>query len=332
MAGINDHDRAEQLRAIREGSTDNSNAVLNLRGADLAGEDLNGADLSRADLSGADLSGARLFKSNLVGANLEGANLEGAELTGADLTSANLEGVRAKGAGLGMAKLKDARLFEANLRNSTLSKAQIDGADLRCASLQHARIREADLTNADLTGANLQHADMSLCSVDGANFNNADLRNARLRQVSGFQMASWFGVDIRDINFAGAYRMRRFIVDENYLKEFRDGGRITNFVYHLWWITSDCGRSMVRWCAWVGVVAAVFAFAFAMVNVDYGDHPTWLSPLYYSVVTLTTLGYGDVVPASTAAQVVAVIEVIIGYLMLGGLLSILGNKMARRGE
>ena len=65
---------------------------------------------------------------------------------------------------------------------------------------------------------------------------------------------------------------------------------------------------------------------------DLGDNPTWFSSFYYSVVTLTTLGYGDVTPASTAAQIVALIEVVIGYVMLGGLICLLSNKLARRGE
>ena len=69
---------------------------------------------------------------------------------------------------------------------------------------------------------------------------------------------------------------------------------------------------------------------YTMVSLDYGDHRTALSPFYFSFVTLTTLGYGDIVPASAAAQVVATIEVLLGYVGLGGLLSILANKMARR--
>jgi voltage-gated potassium channel Kch len=71
---------------------------------------------------------------------------------------------------------------------------------------------------------------------------------------------------------------------------------------------------------------------FKIVGLDYGDHPTRLSPLYYSVVTLTTLGYGDIVPSSLTGQLIAMIEVITGYVMLGGLLSIFSNKMARRGD
>ena len=51
---------------------------------------------------------------------------------------------------------------------------------------------------------------------------------------------------------------------------------------------------------------------------------------YYSVVTLTTLGYGDVLPASQTAQVLVIAQVIIGYVMLGGLLSIFATRMGRR--
>ena len=67
-------------------------------------------------------------------------------------------------------------------------------------------------------------------------------------------------------------------------------------------------------------------------NVDYGDHETWLSPIYFSVVTVTTLGYGDALPASAMAQLLVMIQVTGGYLMLGGLISILSNKLARRAE
>ena len=57
-----------------------------------------------------------------------------------------------------------------------------------------------------------------------------------------------------------------------------------------------------------------------------------MTTLYFSFVTLTTLGYGDIVPTSAAARIVALVEVITGYMMLGGLLGIFANKMARRAE
>ena len=103
-------------------------------------------------------------------------------------------------------------------------------------------------------------------------------------------------------------------------------------IYYLWWITSDCGRSITRWCALVMILALGFAWLYTLVGVDFGDYQTSLSPLYYSIVTLTSLGYGDVVPTSIAGQLLAMLEVILGYVMLGGLLALFTNKIARRAD
>ncbi|NDY43090.1 hypothetical protein G3N55_09580 [Dissulfurirhabdus thermomarina] len=308
-----------------------------LRGLVLAGADLSGLDLSRADLAGLDLrganlSGANLFRADLSGSLLDQADLEGADLTGANLAGACLEGARGTSASLGMACLRDARLFQADLAGASLAKADLAGADCRCTRFAGARLREADLRGGDFQEAELAGADLSLAAVARANFNNADLRRARLRMLKGYEKASWLGADIRDINFAGGYLLRRFIMDQNYLKEFRDRNRFTRVVHFLWWVTSDCGRSMPLWCLWIAVQTFFFAGLYTLVRVDYGRYPTPLSPLYYSVVTLTTLGYGDVVPSTLAGQCVAMLEVMVGYMMLGGLLSIFANKMARRSE
>ncbi len=38
--------------------------------------------------------------------------------------------------------------------------------------------------------------------------------------------------------------------------------------------------------------------------------------MYYSLVTITTLGYGDIFPVSTAAKSCAILEAVIGQLYL----------------
>lgn len=53
--------------------------------------------------------------------------------------------------------------------------------------------------------------------------------------------------------------------------------------------------------------------------------------LYYSIITFTTLGFGDVTPITGLAQFFVTSEVVTGYLMLGGLISILFSNMVPRG-
>ncbi len=50
-----------------------------------------------------------------------------------------------------------------------------------------------------------------------------------------------------------------------------------------------------------------------------GEHS--LLPLYYSFVTMTTLGYGDVVPLSSAARMLSAIEAVTGQLYLAVLVA-----------
>lgn len=52
--------------------------------------------------------------------------------------------------------------------------------------------------------------------------------------------------------------------------------------------------------------------------------------LYYSIVTFSTLGFGDISPISLESKHWVMIEVTTGYIMLGGLISIFANKLARR--
>jgi len=263
---------------------------------------------------------------------LFGAHLDQAELLGCDARGANLEGCSAAGAGFGGADLGGARLSRASLRNATFTQARLAEANLDCSDLRESRFVEADLSGADLTLADLRASDLTETRVDGAVFDRADFRSATLARLDGFEAASWIDADVRDADFRGAFRLRRFILDENYLHELRTRSRSSAIVYWVWWVTSDCGRSFARLGLWIGLLLVVFAALFDQVAVDYGDHPTFLSPIYYSVVTLSTLGYGDVVPASAAAQIVAMLEVIVGYLALGGLISIFANKMARRAD
>ncbi|MCP5027266.1 MAG: hypothetical protein GY929_13380 [Actinomycetia bacterium] len=303
-----------------------------LIGADLRGANLMGQDLSGRDLSGADLTGARLTGVNLQNAVLHEANLEGAQLLGADLSCADLSSARLASAQMGGAQLGGANLFGADATDATLSKVDAQGADLRRAVFHGARVREADLRSADLGGASFYRADLTASRVAHASFHDVDLREAVLRDIDGYPDADWVGCNIGHVDFTGAYLLRREIVDQNYLHEFRNQSRGHALVYILWSASSNCGRSFARWALLNLFVAGVFSILYAVGDIDFGGHQTLLSPLYFSVVTITTLGYGDVIPASGWAQVMVISEVIVGYVMLGGLMSIFANKMGRRGD
>ena len=313
-------------------------AFGNLKGAKLIGRDLSGANLAGADLRGADLSRANLANANLVGAKLEGAilfhaTLDKAELLKADLRGADLTEASAAGAGFGGADLEGANLFHCTLTRASFTQANLRDTDLRTADLTGARLRECSLHGADLSQSVLREADLTKSDVTGNSFLNADLRDSCLSGLRGALHANWIGADVADVDFRGAHLVRRNILDQNYLEEFRAQSAMTEVVYWIWWATSDCGRSFVRWGLWTATLAVAFAVVYPYLEIDLGGRPdNWMTTIYFSVVTLTTLGYGDIVPTSAVARIVVLAEVIIGYVMLGGLLGIFANKMARRAE
>lgn len=326
--------RAALIEEIRSGGLHRRADLRGVRltGADLSGADLSGCDLSGAELSRADLSGADLRGANLSGAALDYAILDRAELSQSILIGASLEHASAKLAGFGRADLRRCQLFGAKLSGASFVEARLRRADLRTVEAQEARFCGADLSHCDFARADLAGADLSRANVDHASFLESDLRRTRLRSLQHFGRASMLRADIRDVDFTGAYLLRRHIVDENFLDEFKNRSSTHRVIYGIWWVTSDCGRSLLRWSAWTAAIALAFGLAFAAVPLDYGAHQTWLSPFYFSLVTLTTLGYGDIIPADATAQTLAMAEVSLGYMMLGGLISIFSNKLARRGD
>ncbi len=264
--------------------------------------------------------------------SLEQTILEKCEFLGSDLSYASLNECKAKRCGFGGADLSHASLINADLRDATFSRSKLVQTDLRASNLEQARLSEADLSGAIFTRSSLLRSDLKQSNVNKTNFELADMQGCRLLGIKNFKKAKWIGTDIRELDLRGAYLVRRYIADENYLFEFQQTSRFHRALYLLWWASSDCGRSLIRWFLMLTCVTLFFAAIYSQLEIDYGDYRTFFSPVYFSVVTVTTLGYGDAVPASLAAQIIVTLQAITGYMGLGGLLSILGNKMARRAE
>ncbi len=312
-----------------------ADAPLDLSGERFVEANLSGIDLTAANLSGTEFLACDFTGSRLVGANMTGALLHDVDLTNVELLGANVSGADFSNgnldrAGFGQVTGHGALFFGARCSGATFSGADLTGADFRAAKLENSRMLDTNLTEAVFGAATLSDVDFTGASVGLASFRDADLRGARLRGVTDYHTSDWINADIQNVDFTGAWLVRRHIQDENYIHEFRTQSKNHERLYRVWSITSDCGRSLSRWSLWTVLVAMIYAVLYTQVEIDWGDYETPLSPVYYSVVTFTTLGYGDVLPSSTAAQIMAMSEVILGYFSLGGMMSILSDKMARR--
>ncbi len=324
----------------------NRDERISIWGQDLSGAYLRGVDLSEAgpswlelaksfpflppggstadfgaNLSGADLSLANLIKAHLPGVDLSGANLSGADLSLANLYKADLSGVNLNGE----------NLSEVNLAGAKLSGANLYNADLGAANLSMANLTEAKLFEANLSGADLSGADLSGVDLTGANLDNVNVSGVCWGQLGKYQTIKCRG--IRAATCYGSPAFKRFVQDQDFIQEFQAGHPVWHF---LWWLFTDCGQSFWRWLAWSGGLAVVFAVLYRFVlgpeafNMKESLPSDFWTMLYYSVVTFTTLGFGDVTPKGPPATYFVMAEVVMGYGALGLLISILANKVARR--
>jgi uncharacterized protein YjbI with pentapeptide repeats len=277
-----------------------------------------------------------LDEINLRKANLHGANFQVVRLHRANFREAQLEGATFQDSHLLKANFQGANLVAANFQRAILV-----GADFMCANLSDANFQEAGLTDSFLQNAKLVRARFQGATLWRANFWNADLRSANFgdADINGIRFnRDSLQRDFRGIRAAtafGSQTFKSFAQDQEYIEELYDSGWGGWLAFWIWYYSSNCGRSLVRWAAWAVVLAVSFgAFYYWLGTTHIKPDPplpfSFITMIYYSVVTFTTLGFGDVKPQTELAAVIVMFEVIIGYVMLGGLISILANKLARR--
>jgi len=247
--------------------------------------EIEGAFLVRANLSGADLVGANLGGAILSGANLSGADLSGANLSGADLAHANLGG---------------ADLTEANLSGAGLGGANLSGADL---------------VSANLSGSNFADA-----IVDGG----THLRDNVLDRRTDFE-----GVGLEAARVEpGLKQLLKYNVRRKRWRRWYRDNRVAAPFARLLWFASDYGRSTQRILLFFAGFALLFATIFSscrkcIVTHDGRRIEDFCHALSSSVVTMTTLGFGEVHADrdSRIGQFLLATEVLIGYVLLAALIT-----------
>jgi hypothetical protein len=115
------------------------------------------------------------------------------------------------------------------------------------------------------------------------------------------------------------------LVRRSYMLEKRYAGA---FGYLLWKITSDYGESVGRWSFSCLAVLLLFSLLF-FASKSITPIGNAFDYFYFSTITFTTLGYGDIHPANVLGEALACAEVACGFIMFGMLLTFLSNRLLR---
>ena len=292
----------------------------------------------KVTLQGAKLSGTNLRKANLKTANLYGAHLKGAILNFADLEHSTLLG----------ADLRDAELFAANLRRARLGRGGVfefsmqslndkvilteDARHHFSADLRGARLPHADLRGAKLSQAQVQHTDFRWILADG----ETEVWNCQIDRTTDFR-----GVNLGTLLVdPGSRQLLEYNERRRSWQDWYKTHRRLAFLAKPFWQVSDYGRSTGRIATVFIGLSLVFAFVYylsgqlaspGIVDNLFVDRngvliARWLVPfrsLYFSIVTMTTLGFGDMYanPHSVFGHILLSLQVILGYVLLGALVT-----------
>jgi len=322
-----------------------------LIGAHLEKANLRDAHLENADLKHAHLENALLGSAHLENADLAVAHLENAELDLAYLENANLSGAHLENAKLVEAHLENAILYNAHLENAKLGGAHLENADFSSAYLENAIFWNANLGGASFWDAKLQGADFSRAIVDGKTLFS---ENCEVDLDTKFETVALGNMRIYPkIKQLLEYNIRR----QNWEVWYKEHC-ILQWPVKLFWSFSDYGMSTGRIIFTFLALSVIFATVyFVWGAVDYyllgiEDEPgvvrdlfvkvlakeqisefyysamIYFRSIYFSIVTMTTLGFGDMYANATrlgyrfwAGHLLLMLQVILGYILLGALVT-----------
>lgn len=270
-----------------------------------------------------------MARFSLAKADLSGINLvnKGSQ-TGYQLTDSDLY----------HSDLSDAHCFMLDLSGSSLMKANFSFANLHCANL----------SNCNLLGANFKGA-----KLENVTWGDEILQQRRAAETKDPQQAKDYYEQAEEV-----YRNLRMVTEKQGLFEqagqfFQNEMAMRRKQMPLYslkrWISKfvdlfcGYGERPIRVVGFTSTVIGVFSILFFYSGIHYGDQIIafdssltvgeninhFLSSLYFSVVTYTTLGYGDITPTLGLSRFLAAFEALIGGFTLALFVVVFVKKMTR---
>lgn len=284
--------------------------------------------------------------AEFVDAFLPRARFDGCALERADFSDANVSGTAFDEAVLPEASFDgvhgvETRFRDAVLRNGTFEEASLSDSTFSGADLDHAVLHRADLFGADLRNASLYGAITSDALID------ADT-SLPVGVEGELERATWTYGTIERLarrNSLPDVARKAYVRRKDRRKRRRrDEGAVLGWAYLAAMdFLMRYGDSWLRVVRSSALVVLLFGVLYASVGGirrsfaggdAVSDVPlpvpdplaTLLVDVYFSAVTFTTLGYGDLHPATGLTRTLASLESYVGALLIALLVYVFGRR------
>ncbi len=279
---------------------------------------------------------------------LEAYAKTGKSLQGFCLRHANLSGINLVKAGHREGyDLRDVDLYRANVSQAHLFAVQLQGASLMKADFSGSNLHRADLSACNLLGIKLND-----CKLEYINWGAALLQEEQARHQNDVAIKQDLLQQSEEV-----YRKLRLETERQGLPDiaglfFQREMKIRRLQKPLFSVNRMMSKAVDMLCGYGEkplrvivfsmVSIAISAVAYFILGLSHGDQQIafnlrqgfeanlydLMECLYFSVITFTTLGYGDIVPTDTA-RFVAAIEAFSGSFTLALFVVVFVKKMTR---
>ena len=311
-----------------------------LRGWNLEGLELsnyeNKAKLQNTNFTRANLQNIKLGKANLEKAYFGGANLKNAFLKGCILKGAYLRGAILENTRLDKACLQDSDLTGANLQNTKLWNSNLQGADLKRTNLRDAEFNEKTvLHNVNLFQCRFDNSTLKYAyeQLDKKVIHEREQKYSEAKNIYVVLKNYFRQEGMYDISGEYYYREKLMETKCN-LKDKKYFKWISNMFLNL---VAGYGERPLRVLIWWAGIILGYSFIYYFYNGIYirivnninSYNPKFLEALYFSIVTFTTLGFGDLAPKPGFFQLFASFEALLGAIFMAMFIFVFARKMIR---
>lgn len=247
-----------------------------------------------------------------------------------------------------------------DLQGIDFSDCLVSNVNFTYSNLSDAKIQQSHFLHVNFCNVNFSNSHISLGKFDGqCNINNINLTNAYLgtiieSKISGFKFnkLSYLQLIKRTINRRSKRKYSDLDIDNieeiceekefiayikwyqyvchmlSNFKNLKFNNKIS-FVCEVF--ITKCWTSYWVLAMWAIIINLLYGLTYWLKGTDFIEPIEDIhKSIYYSVITFTTLGYGEIHPNSICTQYLVISEVIIGYIILGVFVMLIGNKVNKK--
>ena len=273
-----------------------------------------------------------------------------------DVSGVQLTGVSFRSVYIKNVNLAYSMLYDCDFSSCCLDSINLNYANIKCCKFSSCKfVGATGLRYSNIFGSQFSHVDFELSNIDNS---------IRFNKVPYFYLVSCivdlirgrFKNDIVINNIFRFYKHTSFLGCKTSGLTTPETAAFKNYVDWYQYIMFQFGAGyrnkttldkLAMFCSiiftksWTsykalaatGLMVSLF-FSFIYYFMPEGSlkefDNQFFTSFYYSVVTFTTLGYGDITPLTWAGKLMVMIEVVLGYVTLGSFVFLIGHKTSDR--